>query len=639
MPRALRRHAVLLLATLSGGAAPLAGQALVGLARGGGEIGAELEGLSNRAGPDAAAAARDLRGWLAVPLRGAVAGGRVLDWTLTVRPVFQQRRQPGFGSDLAARQLDVTFGARLLGRRPFNVSLDGLRAAGTSAGGYGSRREFATSQVGATLFWRNHVFPAELGLRRRELRDQWITTPGASPLFTSYVQREVRFSARSSKATVDWVQGRYDDRAGEADMGYRQVGLQHAWRWGRGSRLESTWQDHRQDGLLPAGRRQWRERLQLRHGSRLGSDHFVERSTARMREQDTRSAGWGTGLAARLGGGASAHLALARHSARAGPARLSLLTLTPRLGVGGGLPGGFHATVSAAVGLERRRTSGAAEPVFAVTDEPHAVPPARSFTLDQARVEPGSVMVRSADRAVVYAEGADYAVVVTGDITRLDVTPGGRIEPGQIVLVSYRHRVPAPGRAGATRFELDLAVERRGLALRHHTTARRASGETGAVLAGVGGYEESRTGLDLRRPTRFGELAVETGLRRSTRAGTRATEWQAGAALAPPALGPINLSHAASWSRTRAGDETVTATTLAATATAAVRANLTVRLAVESLWWDRSGASAQRFRSLSLGADWRAGAVELGGRAEWHRRRYVTRSGESRLTLRAVRRF
>lgn len=94
-----------------------------------------------------------------------------------------------------------------------------------------------------------------------------------------------------------------------------------------------------------------------------------------------------------------------------------------------------------------------------VQGEAHEARIAAPFRIEQARVNPGSVVITDAEEALVYREGIDYALEVIGEFIEVNILPQGLIADGQTLLVDYRFRVAPFTRTRTRRSHLDVSVD------------------------------------------------------------------------------------------------------------------------------------------------------------------------------------
>jgi hypothetical protein len=74
-----------------------------------------------------------------------------------------------------------------------------------------------------------------------------------------------------------------------------------------------------------------------------------------------------------------------------------------------------------------------------VVDESHIVRLGGAIILNRRFVIIPTIIVTDVDSLLVYVEGLDYIVFpVAGDLTQVQILPGGRIENGATILVSYK---------------------------------------------------------------------------------------------------------------------------------------------------------------------------------------------------------
>jgi len=120
-----------------------------------------------------------------------------------------------------------------------------------------------------------------------------------------------------------------------------------------------------------------------------------------------------------------------------------LLNLNYRKNIIGG--GRFIGRYSRAYQLQDNAFS---EREVEIADERHVGRIGAPFALLEPHVVEGSVLVTDQSKVVIYQENADYLVDYIGDLAEITVTPEGRIEDGQPLLVTYDVLAPAQTRVG-----------------------------------------------------------------------------------------------------------------------------------------------------------------------------------------------
>lgn len=634
-----RAGALLVLAVLAPRA--LDAQRVVQLVPGAGGVGVEYgrNGFGYAGG--ATSRVGELRGWLQIPLQGTIGSARFLTYRLTLRPTLQRVAQDGYADALDARQLNLSYGLTFFGAQPLSLSVAGSRASGGDDGAFGRRRAFTATSRSATLWFRPSVLPMRLTYERQTSDETWTVVPDSVPTTFANEYRVVRFSANTSKLNFLAQRVAYDDRV--AAFGYVSwtAQAQHVFRWGRGSRLESGYEYLRQTGSLGAERRDWRERLHLNHGRRVGTDYHYRQASVGAGPDASSTRAFGAGVTVTAARWLHGGIGATRSVARRGTVREGITAVTPRLGVRVRLP--LRATLSGtgSVGYEWRRPSGTEGPV-PVVDEAVVVPPTRVVTLEQPDVESGSVVVRSVEGTVVYAEGVDYEVRPVGRFTDLLILPGSRIGDGATVLVSYRYMPPTTAPSDAVRTEVGLSLDAGPVRLSHTRGIRSTRRDAGPVEGpdpSLADFDDRRTGLRVQLGLPLGRMELDAAHRRRDRVGTRTTDYQLDAQLRPPPLGPVDLTVGASWTRTHQDSARVESRSLHASAAWAVFRRLEVRVRGELLAWSQAGAEPRRTAAGTADARWQFGATDVTVRYDRLRDAYLGARHHSRLIVQASRRF
>lgn len=629
-------------ALLLAGPGRVAGQGLLGVTAGQGQVGISAEAYGTAVAGTGTASSGDFREWVLVPLEGSLLDRRIFRWAATLQPTLQQRVQTGFDRTLRARQLNLALLGRLFADRPLHLTGNLSRSSAVTSGGFGTRREGSATQVGGDLAWRNPWLPLHLAAFQRTAADEWRSSAATGAIRTDQRVSSLRASAANSKLALEAHRFRFEDRVAGGTLDAWTLAGRHTLRWGKGSSLHSSLERQQEEGLVDSRRSSWSEQLRLQHTRRLSTSWFYRRGTATVGTNRSVGQGWGGGADLRLSRWASLGVDGARQTGTSGPTRETYATITPRAGINLALPAQARLTASAAVGREFRRREGPLAQGVPVVDEPHTVPVARRVTLDQLDLVPGSLVLRDAAGTTVFVEGTDYTLVTAGRFTMLDLPPTGRIQVGDALRVTYRYFPPATGARGdAWRVEYEGTLQLRGLSLRHRRSLRAL--EQGAVANGLlpagAAFDDRSTALALRTGTPAGRLDVEGSRRDTDRFGQHSTEHTLTAGFAPPPLEGAHLALSATWNQLRAGPTRVRAVSGLAAVTVAPARWLRVQAGVEAYDWRQSGLEDQRFLSGRVGADATVGLLELSLAAEAHRREFVVSNVTRRVTFRALRRF
>jgi len=379
-----------------------------------------------------------LEEWIGARLRGAIVDPRLLRFSLTVRPRLTQSRlgaaaEPT-GSNATWLGLDVQVQA--LPGRPLSTTFRTARYA-LDQNGYGLYGDLSTRNTftEAAVRYDNRYLP----LQFRFTDETWgHTSPAelATGAFPTRI-RTILLAGGNRKTTFTLQQNTNRDGT---SLRLRLAEFQNRQQWGKGSSLLVTASAVGQWGeARPEGRQtQLGAAVHLQHLRAVWSDWSVSRQTSRA---DTLRAGGETyagGIGWRATPGLTVGVAGLRGVMRAMGFTDRQLRVGPNAALDLALPLGSHLSASAGVAYQRFSGTVAPDAAFAALGEPHVVDPGGSFLLDFPDAETGSVTVRSRS-GTVYLPGADYETAVVGGYTQVTALPGGRLAPGQSVLVDYRY--------------------------------------------------------------------------------------------------------------------------------------------------------------------------------------------------------
>jgi hypothetical protein len=100
----------------------------------------------------------------------------------------------------------------------------------------------------------------------------------------------------------------------------------------------------------------------------------------------------------------------------------------------------FGVGVSAGLGYSYQVTDrDSREDLIEIIDESHLVPLDGAVILQRRFVVTSTIIVTNADGSLVYTDGIDYTILnISSDLTQVQIIPGGQIETGDTILVSYQ---------------------------------------------------------------------------------------------------------------------------------------------------------------------------------------------------------
>lgn len=582
---------------------------------------------------------RTFRQWFRLPVRGSIVDSRLLSYNFAIRPTFSQRSSPGVEQSVDMRELGWDFGLQAFSTQPVSLSVTSHRASGSAGGGLGGRADFASSNLAAIANLRVRALPMRLEYNSRESENRWQSGTGLNPVAWSNDTRSMRFVAQNSKLHATVERFDFDDRIGSADFSMWNVSAQHRFRWGTGSRLQSSYNRSDRVGSTSYLRTSWTERVHLRHGSGANSDASYRLHSTRTQAGVTQSRALSYTLNTRYGRWVSFAVSGSSHSSRFNGTREQVRSITPRLSVRASLPHDVHLTVGGSYGYERRTREQTVQEFVSVVNESHAVDASRSFFLDQTNIDTASVVVRRSDEATIYFPGADYQLIVLGGTIEIVVPPASRIAEGDRVLVSYRFSLEARPSGSLANSSYDVSLSRRGITFSHRRGRRDGSEDGQDALLGFGTFDVMQTSLSARFATPLGRWDLNASVRNRRSSALDFSSKELSSSLSLPTRAGVQANVGASIRRSSSSGRVVAARSVFMTGNFTLWRRLNVQSRFQ-LWDIRvDGADTDRSASLDVNASRRIAAFELNGQAQFSRRFTPFDVNASRISLRVVRRF
>ena len=461
---------------------------------------------------------------------------------------------------------------------------------------------------------------------------------GLQPIAWSNATRTFRVSAQNTKTNAKIERVSFDDRLGEGDFGVWNAALTHNLRWGRGSRLRSAIDRTDRSGANPYLRETWSEQLHLQHD--IGaSDVSLQRHRSETASGVSRSRTLGYSYSTRLQRWLTVGARASGRSARANGNSETVYAAGPNVGLNLRLPADLRMTATGAFGYETRNRERSGDPFVDVINERHAVDETRSFLLDQTDIDPTSVIARSADETIVFLEDIDYRLVELDRLLEVIVIPGGRIDVGTVVLVSYRFDPVAFASGDVITGRYDFSLSRGSFTLRHSRSMRDSDNGEGDVLLGLGTFDEIQTSLSGTVGTPLGRWELD--FRRNSRSSSAFdfTSHELRTTLAVPTGRGLQWSIGASGRKTRDDDQRLTSRSAHTTVSWKLARPARLRGRIQA--WDLTISDQTVDRSFSgdVSLHLRIAAVESIIRFVYNRRVLPAVLNTSRLTGRVVRSF
>lgn len=383
---------------------------------------------------------------LEIEQQGYILDPRISGFQFTLKPTYFNglfkndfSSQKNKGNFLSYQfQMDFLNGAE----KPYSFNASALRAQSINTGSFGTRYDSEVESKTASAFWHNPAFPMRMTYEDRYFNQTYLSNRNDSDA-TPTTQRDERakvltLTGHSSKLSMLAEHLSVDDNVPGRNLDYKKdrVDLNHVLPWGTASSLNSlfTYDDRR--GFNAYRRINLNERANIQHTDNISSiSRYNFASVKRIYQNNVN-----------VGSFALTHL-LYRNllttaniwasSQQSDPANITQWRggITTRY-----TKNFFGAGVTAGLGYSYQVTDRNSKlPLTEVVNESHVVPLDGAVILSQRFIVASSIIVTNEDGSLLYEDGADYTILgLPDDLTQVQTIPGGRIETGNTILVSYQ---------------------------------------------------------------------------------------------------------------------------------------------------------------------------------------------------------
>ena len=573
------------------------------------------------------------------PFAGSILHPGVLSYDFELRPTLRQAGSTELPSGLNSRSLGFASNATVLGAKPVRLDLNLDRISGRSAGGFGTRSEFEFTGLGAGMTWSNRLLPVTARIDTRTGTS--LTEVGRDLLPISRSDRSVRGQVtirnRKLDAAAEWTS--IDDRLRSADLESRNLRVNHRLRWGKGSELLTKWRRSDRSGATFRMSSTWSEQIRVQHSSSSRTTLSFSRSVSdgTGARAANRTLGWT--FSARplpgvsLGGRASAN----RSDFEGG--RQRNVSWGPQASIRFALPLRMRLTGGAFLGYLLRDIDGSTGGMVPVLNEEHEIGPTRAIRLNQSRVDPTSIEVRSSDETTLYVPLLDYEVIPLGGLTEVQIPPGSRIIIGQKIVISYRFTVTIDSEEKGVVSRFNLGLSRGGLRIQH-TRSERATDFSGTSTPVSGDFNQNSTSITANFRMPFGRLRASV-IDRRRRSDLLDYDFREGSAsFLFPVWHGLQSSLDAGGSRAKDRDGRTSRVSLGLATRWAVRPELLLDGSLSALRWAQERGLRQRIYVAVIGLTWRVGRLDARARYQYSNRDGTSSAfTDGRLTMDITRRF
>lgn len=364
-------------------------------------------------------------------------------WFLVdIQPIFRRSEFENGSStqDTDSELISYLFQTNLLRGTPgpFGLDLSAQRSDNFNSGSLGNRYDTVIDTNMASIRWKNPAFPTSLTYQNRHYDEEFRSSLNSDIVERDELLESWILKGRSSKLNVHIEHAELDDRIASRDQDYEldRANLSHNFSWGSNSQLQSNANYYDRNGFNANKRLTLDETARIQHLDNLYSrTSFHHQST----EQTIKSKENGVDFEL-------------HHRMHRNLDSIAFISSNKRdsdnidedkwrLGFGTQYNKNklFGATVAAGFRISYQETDRDSNlGLIDTLDESHVVPLNGAVVLDQRFILTATITVTDATGVTVYDEGTDYTILdLSGDLTQLQTVPGGRINTGDTILVSY----------------------------------------------------------------------------------------------------------------------------------------------------------------------------------------------------------
>jgi hypothetical protein len=350
---------------------------------------------------------------------------------------------------------------------PVAGGFDAAQSSQVLTGSLGRRTETDASTYGAVLNWKFDPFPMSFDARQTSTSSV-STRASGSPFLRDEVRRTFRIRGDSSKTRLRLEARSLDDRVPGRNNDFESylASLNHHLPWGRASYLDSSIDYFKRTGQAGYDRFQLRELASVHHTESLRSEINYFFGLTRQTVDTTRNVG-AYRIRHKLYRNlqTSAALGLEKHTSGNSELDRKLAGLE----VSYQKANLFGVDVGLFLGANFSNNSTESRvALLEVVDESYTVPVSGLIILRNRFILAETIRVSDTSGAIVYVEGQDYLVEDAGDnLTQLSIIPGGLIEVGDVILVSYKAAALPPREYDRLATTASLRLGYRGFSLSH----------------------------------------------------------------------------------------------------------------------------------------------------------------------------
>lgn len=365
-------------------------------------------------------------------------------WFLVdIEPII---RRSDFDSEITRQEtegelLNYLFQVNLLRGTPgpFGLDLSTQRSDNFNTGSLGNRFDTVTDTNKVSLRWKNPAFPTSLTYQQSTLDEEFRSSLSSTATERDEILESWILKGRSSKLNVHLEHTELDDRIAQRDQDYEldRAIVSHNFLWGLNSKLHSNINFYDREGFNANERFTLDENIRIQHLENLYS-HTSYNYQSTKQTIESKEQGLNFGLHHRLHKNLNSNVFVNLNKREADNSD------EDKWHIGAGTQYNksnlYGANVGAGVRASYQETDRISKlGLFDVVDESQVVPLNGIVVLDLRFIFTASIVVTDTTGTIVYNDGSDYTIAgIAGDFTQLQIVPGGRIDTGETILISYQ---------------------------------------------------------------------------------------------------------------------------------------------------------------------------------------------------------
>lgn len=375
--------------------------------------------------------------------RGYILDPKIATFLFDIEPVIRKSKfeSDSLDQDTDGDLLNYLFQTNLLRGTPAPFGLDlSLQKSDTlNTGSLGNRFDTVIDSNKATIYWKNSAFPTSLSYEVRKLDEEFRSSLNSQVTEREEELKSLILKGRSSKLNIHLEHSRLDDLIETRDHDYEldRANISHNFKWGRSSYLQSNINHYERRGFNANKRFTVDETARIQHLDNLYSRTSLHYQTT-TQTIENKETGFDFELHHRLFKNLNSVAFVSTNERDSDTVdedkwRVGLGTQYHKNKL-------FGANTNAGVRVSYQETDRLSfAGLIDVVDETHTVPLNGAVILDRRFIVISTIVVTDNTGGIIYSEGTDYIILgVSGDFTQLQIVLGGRINSGDIILVSYK---------------------------------------------------------------------------------------------------------------------------------------------------------------------------------------------------------